>query len=182
MTSGEETTSPNGNRQDTARSRTAVVIDELLSRDPASWSAAPDGGTVPEQWSSVSPLLRDTAPSIVEGHLTWLVAGARGHDHLSSPRMLLEDQARILIRALDERDEDEAINRALDRSWAADAVADDDAGIVLYAWELSTRTAGQPPESPYAALAESAARMVAEILDHRAEARPVAPGGDDGRA
>jgi hypothetical protein len=181
MTSGEETTMSGGDRFVAPRSRTALVIDELLGRGPLTAPGA-GGETAPEQWSSLSPVLRVTAPSILQGHLTWLATGAGAHDHLSSERILLEDQARILIRALDERDEDEAITGALEHRWAAADVVDDDAAIVLYAWELSTRAAGQPPGSPYAALADSAARVVAEVLDHRAETGRRPPGGGRGRA
>jgi hypothetical protein len=184
MTSGEETTRSGGDRSVAPRSRTALVIDELLSRGrrtgPA--EAGTGGGTAPEQWSSISPVLRGTAPSILLGHLAWLATRARSHDHLSSERILLEDQARILIRALDERDEDEAVTWALDHRWAAADVVGDDAAIVLYAWELSTRTAGQLPGSPSAALADSAARVVAEVLDHRADTPHRAPGEGVGGA
>jgi hypothetical protein len=164
------------------RSRTGLVIDQLLSRGPLLTTASsPDslrnGGTEP--WSAVSAVLGVTSPSILEGHLTWLVARAQPvdpvdhrdqqdrRDHPLSPRVLAEDQARILIRALDERNEDDAIARGLEQSWTAADVPDSDDDIIAYASDLTTVTTGQPDSSPFLGLARSAAVLAEEILADR---------------
>ncbi len=147
------------------RSRTGQVIDTLLSRGPViGRPSGARGGADP--WASVSPVLRATAPSVVEGHLTWLVNATVPDDHLSPWRIAVEDQARILIRALDERSEDDAVTRALERSWTVDAVGDDD-DVATYVSALRAATRQQPQDSPYAALARSAGAFAAGILDHR---------------
>jgi hypothetical protein len=158
------------------RSRTGLVIDQLLSRGPLLTTASsPDslekGGTQP--WSAVSVVLGATSPSILEGHLTWLVARAQPVNpggpvnHRSSLRALVEDQARILIRALDERHQDDAIARALETSWTAADVPDDNDDIIAYASDLTTVTTSQPDDSPYLGLARSAVVVAEEILDDR---------------
>jgi hypothetical protein len=158
------------------RSRTGLVIDQLLSRGPLLTTApSPDplrnGGTEP--WSVVSAVLGATSLSILEGHLTWLVARAQTvdpvdrRDQLSSLRVLAEDQARILIRALDERDEDDVIARALEKSWTAADVPDSDDDIIAYASDLTAVTTGQPDGSPYLGLARSAVVVAEEILTDR---------------
>jgi hypothetical protein len=96
-----------------------------------------------------------------------LVARTQHSGHLSSPRVLLEDQARVLIDALDERRENGAITQALSTFWNADDVPDDDGDIIGYATSLDSATAGQPDHSPYVALAKSAGTVVAEMLDGR---------------
>jgi len=171
------------------RSRTTTVIDQLLTRGPmtaqvtGSTAARTVPATITEQdrsekntaappYASVSPVLHGTAPSILEGHLTWLVARADADDHLSPHRIFWQDQTRILIRALEERAEDDVIIRALEQPWTSAVVSDDDADLDRYASELSRATAGQSHRSPYAALASSAGQMCGEILDHR---RPVSP-------
>jgi len=152
------------------RSRTGLVIDQLLSRGPLLATACVPqsrGRGGPPPWSAISAVLGATSPSILEGHLTWLVARAQPGDHLSSLRVLAEDQARILIRALDERHEDDAIARAFEKSWAAADVPDDDDDIIAYVSDLTTVTAGQPDDSPYLGLARSAVVVAEEILDDR---------------
>ncbi len=150
------------------RSRTGLVIDQLLSRGPL--LGRPAAGADP--WTAVSPVLRATSPSLLEGHLTWLVARTPSEDHLSPHRIAIEDQTRILIRALDEGDGDDAVARALARSWAVDAVDDHDGDVVRYASDLGRVTEGQPDDSPYVALARSAAVIADEILDHRGTPMP----------
>jgi hypothetical protein len=156
------------------RSRTAVVIDHLLSRGPMTATlvtAAVDSDTADgaEPWVSVFPVLRRTAPSILEGHLTWLVARVEGDDPRSSPAVVVEDQTRILIRALEHggEDEDEIIIRALEQPWNAAIVSDDDEDIARYASDLRAATAGQPDTSPFVALALSADDMADELFDLR---------------
>jgi hypothetical protein len=172
-----------------SRSRTTTVIDHLLSRGPmtAQVNGATAAPTVPAtatgqgrseknraapRYASVSPVLRCTAPSILEGHLTWLVARAEADVHLWPHRIFWQDQTRILIRALEERAEDDVIIRALEQPWTSAVIGDDDADLDRYASELSRATAGQSDRCPYAALASSAGQMRDEILDHR---RPVSP-------
>jgi len=145
-------------------------MDELLSRGPVigQWrrrgaDATPAAGP----WVTISHVLGTTAPSILEAHLTWLAARSQGHDHRSPQRVHTEDQARILIRALDERHEDDVISRALEQRWTADDVPDEDEEIERYASDLRRAISGQPDDSPFVALADSAERVTAEILDHR---------------
>jgi hypothetical protein len=152
------------------RSRTGLVIDQLLSRGPLLTRGAPPdslgrGGTQP--WSAVTAVLGATSPSILEAHLTWLVARADPMDRLSPVRVLAEDQARILIRTLEERHEDDAIARALETSWTDADVPDSDDDIIAYASDLTTVTTGQPDDSPYLGLARSAVVVAEEILDDR---------------
>jgi hypothetical protein len=137
----------------------------------------------------VAPILRRTATAVLEGHLSWLVARAELHDPFSSERILLEDQVRILLRALEERGDDEAITRALERGTTTEpspavghsAFEDpgfddpdvDDGDVLRYASDLSTATGRHLEASPYVALAGSAAQLADEILDHHGSpARP----------
>jgi hypothetical protein len=139
MTNGGST--PVGDeRRGRKRSRTTVVIDHLLSRGPltaqlATGAADCDGA---EPWVSVLRVLHHTAPSILEGHLTWLVAGDEDDHHRSCPSIAVEDQTRILIRALEGDALDEVVIRALEQPWDAGIVPDDDAAIARYASELRT--------------------------------------------
>ncbi len=150
------------------RSRTAIVMDELLSRGPVIGQWRRPGATgAAGPWMTVRQVLAATAPSILEAHLTWLVAETRGHHHRSPQRVLVEDQARILIRALDDGNEDAVVARALEQPWTADGVPDDDEAVITYASALRRATAGQPDDSPYVALARSAAQVTAEILGRR---------------
>jgi hypothetical protein len=149
------------------RSRTALVMDQLLSRGPELSDAATGSSGSPRGWPSVGHLLHSTSASILEVHLACLVSTTPPGDHLSSQRILAEDQARILIRALDERGEDEAIARALEEPSNLDDVPDDDNDFLTYATALRRATGGQPDESPYLALARSAAKLAAEILGNR---------------
>jgi hypothetical protein len=168
MTNGGST--PVGDeRRGRKRSRTTVVIDHLLSRGPltaqlATGAADCDGA---EPWVSVLRVLHHTAPSILEGHLTWLVAGDEDDHHRSCPSIAVEDQTRILIRALEGDALDEVVIRALEQPWDAGIVPDDDAAIARYASELRTVTADQPDASPFVALARSADHMADELFDLR---------------
>ena len=155
------------------RSRTTVVIDHLLSRGPmtadVAAAAGSDGAERTGPWVSVFEVLAHTAPSILEGHLTWLVAGVEG-DHGSPLSIAVADQTRILIRALENGDEDDAIIRALEQPWNPGIVSDDDGAIARYASGLSAATTGQPDASPYVALATSADHLADELLDVRGSA------------
>jgi hypothetical protein len=122
-------------------------------------------------------VLRTTSTTILEGHLTWLVARTQGKDHLSSQRILLEDQARILIDVLEAGGDYDTITRALDTPWLAADVPDGDGDVSTYASLLDTATAGQPEYSPYVALARSATKFTAEILDHRGSSTSRRPSG-----
>ncbi|HXQ44557.1 MAG TPA: hypothetical protein VN816_07945 [Acidimicrobiales bacterium] len=148
--------------------RTGLVIDQLLSRGPVIGRQAAAGSArgADDPWAPVSSVLRSTAPSILEGHLTWLVNVTVPDELLSPQRVLTEDQARILIRALDEGGEDDAIARALEQSWTLETVHDDH-DVMAYASALGAVTGNQPDDSPYVALAHSAAAFAAGILDHR---------------
>jgi hypothetical protein len=157
-----------GNR----RSRTTVVIDELLSRGPmtAELLAAGAGSDASEPWASVFAVLRHTAPSILEGHLTWLVARVEDDDHRSPGRVAVEDQTRILIRALEHGAHDEAVIRALEQPWEAAIVADDDGDVARYASGLRAATVDHLDASPFVALATSADHMADELCDLRGSA------------
>jgi hypothetical protein len=148
------------------RTRTALVMDQLLSRGSGLGNGDPEVAGSPAGWSSVGHVLHATSPSILEVHLACLVSRTPG-DHRSSHRILAEDQARILVRALDERGEDEAMARALEEPWNIDDVPGDDNDFITYASALRRATGGQPEESPYLALAHSAAKLAVEILGHR---------------
>jgi hypothetical protein len=169
MTTGETKKPVGPSLRGTARARTTAVIDQLLSRGPviAPITWRPEGPTTAGWWTAVSPVLRRTTPSLLEGHLTWLVARAEGQDPRAPQRIALEDQARILIRALDEIDEDDAVTVALEQRWTVDDVTDSDDGVLVYAEDLRSQSAGQPAHSPYVALAGSAADMAEVILEHR---------------
>ena len=152
------------------RSRAGLVIDQLLSRGPTTRALAASevtGSEANDPWTSVGRVLRITTPSLLEAHLAWLVARAAGTCHLSPRRFLVEDQARILISALEERDEDDAVSRALDDPWTPDDVPDDDDGITAYASALNDATASPTSPPLCVALARSAGNVATEILDHR---------------
>lgn len=157
------------------RSRTSLVIDELLARDVADDASAPavtaQHGAEPVAKTSIGDVLRRTTTTVLEMHLTWLVGRTQRNDHRSSQRILLQDQARILIAALDERGESEAIARALERPWIAVDVRDHD-GIGAYASDLMLATSGEPGYSPYVLLAHSAAKVAADVLDGRGSSTP----------
>jgi hypothetical protein len=107
------------------------------------------------------------------------VAAPSSGDGSSAPR-LIEDQVRILVRALDENDQDTVVTGALDerRPWSAGADASDASDVMRYAAELRRLTAGQPADSPYTALADSAFEVAAAIVAHRPGRAP-APGSTD---
>jgi hypothetical protein len=152
------------------RSRTGLVIDQLLSRGPtAGLIAIADAKErhTNDPWISVRRVFRSTTPSLLEAHLTWLVDRAERIGHLSPRRILVEDQVRILIRALEDGGEDDAITRSLEEPWSADAVPDGDDDIITYASALRRATESRHGSPPYVAVAQSAERMAAEILEGR---------------
>jgi len=59
------------------------------------------------------------------------------------------------------------VARALVQPWTEHRVHDDDDALITYASALRRAAAGQPDDSPYVALAASAARVTAEILGRR---------------
>ncbi len=154
-----------------SRSRTGLVMDHLLSRGPLlspSNGQTTGGADPPDPWMSVSAVLHAADPRLVADHLAWLVSAEQGRGNGSSSDHV-EDQIRILVRALDERHEHDLLVGALDQipPWTAVVVIPDDDAIIGYTSELSTATDGQPGDSPYVALAASAVRWAAHILDHR---------------
>jgi hypothetical protein len=144
-------------------------------RDPRADLAAdqgpnPGGDRVPGTTAapaSVADVLRTTSPSIVEGHLTWLVHRTRREPQLSPQRVLYEDQSKILIDALEEQGAHDVVARTLGNLWIPDDVPDADDAVATYGAALGRVTSGQPGYSPYVALAQSAARYSAQILNHR---------------
>jgi len=123
-------------------------------------------------WTTVRHVLAATEPSILESHLSWLVARIGTDDHLSPRRILIEDQVRILVRALDERHEDDVISRALDGDGGDVESGNRDNELLTYATALRRATAGEPRHSPHVALAHSAARVAADILSQREDHAP----------
>ncbi|HTZ10506.1 MAG TPA: hypothetical protein VMB72_15640 [Acidimicrobiales bacterium] len=123
------------------------------------------------QSRSVGDVLQETPITVVEGHLTWLVARTRREPQLSPQRVLFEDQSKILIDALEVRGEHDVITRTIAGVWMAEDVTDDEERLAEYAAGLDGATAGQPRHSPYAALAQSAARFCTEVVKDRAGAR-----------
>ena len=138
------------------------------SRRTKPWvvGACHDGSTTSPPMS-VGEVLRVTSPTILEGHLVWLGSRSWREPQHSPQRILLEDQARILIDALDARGEYSTITRALQRLWIAEDVPDDDDAVTTYASDLDRVTAGQPGYSPYVALAQSATRVSTEVRTFR---------------
>jgi hypothetical protein len=153
-------------------SRTTRVIGALLSHGPGV-STYGTSVSADEASHRISVVLQRTVPSILEGHLTWLVSQTEGHDPLSPSRVVLEDQARILIGALDACEEDGAVTVALEQPWHAAQVSDDEQDLVTYASALTTATAGLPDDSPALGLARSATEVVTEVLSCRRS--PMAP-------
>jgi hypothetical protein len=157
--------------RDPSRSRTTLVMDQLLSRGPLlsrSNSETTGGPGPPDPWASVSGVLLAADPRLVANHLAWLVFAVHGEGSGSSSGQV-EDQIRILVRALDERHQHDLLVEALDQTppWTADAVTDDDETIIGYASDLTTATDGHPEDSPYVALAATAVHWATGILDHR---------------
>ena len=130
----------------------------------ADTAVGPAGAPTPE---TVHEVLHDSPAAMVEAHLTWLVARTRREPQLSPQRVLFEDQSRILIDALEERGEHEAVIRTLQCAWYPDEVPEQDSEVAAYATRLAAVTAGQPGYSPYVALARSGARVSAEVLSSR---------------
>ena len=100
-----------------SRSRTTLVIDHLLSRGPLlspSTSETTGRPGASDPWTSVAPVLQAAHGALVANHLSWLVAPVDGEDHGTSS-VLVEDQIRILVRALDEGHEHDLLVGALDQ-------------------------------------------------------------------
>jgi len=117
---------------------------------------------------SVRDVLSLTAVDVVGLHLEWLAAKARGQPQLSHQRVLYEDQAKILIDALVERNEHDVVLQALRNTWSPE---DHDGCHDLldeYVADLDRVTAGEPAHSPYRNLAQSSARLGAAMkrYDH----------------
>jgi len=122
------------------------------------------------QSRSVGEVLEHSPVTVVEGHLTWLVSRTRREPQLSPQRVLFEDQSKILIDALEARGEHDVITRTIASMWMAEDVTDDEDRLAGYAADLEGATAGQPRHSPYAALAQSAARFCTEVVNERGRA------------
>jgi len=129
--------------------------------------APSDSGGGPAPAASIGDVLRQAPPTVVEAHLTWLVARTRREPQLSPQRVLYEDQSKILIDALEERDEHDAVLRAVATPWILEDVEVDDGELGTYAGALEGVTAGQPRHSPFVALAQSATRCTSEIAGYR---------------
>jgi hypothetical protein len=112
---------------------------------------------------SVEDLLMEAPPSVLGRHLSWLVDQSHMVPQVSPRRTLIEDQAAILIGALDRRDHYRVVARALREPWV-DEPAEVDDDVVAYAGRLAMSTVGQPEYSPYVALARSAAKLAASVL------------------
>ncbi len=118
-------------------------------------------------WPTVAAVLRRTAPSALAGHLSWLAARVTPDDHGSAHRVMTEDQIRIIVRALDEDGQHEAVTGALEQPWDPVTVVDGDDDLVAYASDLTVATSDQPGGSPAAALADSAAEFAAAVVAFR---------------
>ena len=160
------------------RSRTALVMDHLLSRGP--FLSRPTSVTTgrpaeSDPWAAVWPVLRAADETLVANHLSWLLSVGPGDGNRPSSSQL-EDQIRILVRALDERHEHDLLVEVLDEisPWAAGAVAQDDETLIAYGADLTVATDGQGEDSPYLTLAAGAVQWAALVLDHRSSspARP----------
>lgn len=108
--------------------------------------------------TTVEALLLVTSGTLIGTHLWWLVDQCH-RCRLSPRRMLLEDQARLLIDALYQRGEYDLVARALEEPWAGE-FGDSRDEVTAYVEQLGRLTEGQPEYSPYAALASSAARVL----------------------
>jgi len=126
-----------------------------------------DGTHEPAAPNSVSEVLGSASLTILEAHLAWLCMLTRREPQISPRRVLFEDQARVLIDILDERDGLDIVTGVLQNLWIAEDVPDPDDDISRYVSSLDAVTAGQPEYSPYVALAQSAAQVQAEIRNHR---------------
>jgi hypothetical protein len=151
----ERTTTAGDGRPGWSPSRTTRVIDELLSRGSDGRPVNGDGGII-------GAILRATPAPVLEVHLTWLAAHGARQDLLAPTRSQVEDQARLLLRALDEAGADDAIARALEQGGTADGsvVTDDD--LARYCAALTAPGAQRPDNGPAAALAVSAIIMADE--------------------
>lgn len=126
-----------------------VCGGDLRSADLRAGDLGPD---------TVEGLLLATSSQVVETHLRWLVDQCH-RCRMSPRRTLLEDQARLLIDALYQRDEFELVSRALDEPWISE-FDEQSKQFASYAEGLGHLTIGQPEYSPYAALAQSAAQVL----------------------
>lgn len=112
---------------------------------------------------SVTDILSTTAPEVLGLHLEWLVTKARGQPQLSNQRVLFEDQSKILIDALAEREEHDLVLKALAHAWSREDHEEHRGPLVAYASELECVTAGEPVHSPYKSLAQSSRRLCGEL-------------------
>ena len=112
---------------------------------------------------SVRDVLSLTEADVVGHHLEWLAAKARAHPQLSHQRVLYEDQARILIDALVERNEHDRVMESLRNTWAPEDHEGCRASLDEYVAELDRVTAREPIHSPYRNLAQSSARLGAAM-------------------
>ncbi|HXW34562.1 MAG TPA: hypothetical protein VEJ87_08275 [Acidimicrobiales bacterium] len=125
-----------------------------------------------EPSSPIADVLRSAPTTVVEGHLNWLVTQAHLRSDVSPSNTLLRTQARILITALDERGDFEAVQRALSEPWVPEDVPDEESKILDYVERLVEVSAGRPADSPQAALARSAERIAADIVSCRGKRLP----------
>ena len=115
----------------------------------------------------------EARPSVLGRHLSWLVGQSHMVPQVSPRRSLIEDQAAILIDALDRRDRYRVVVRALGAPWVDEPEEVDD-DVVAYAGRLAMSAVGQPEYSPYVALARSAAKLAASVLRASGDADRVA--------
>jgi hypothetical protein len=111
---------------------------------------------------SVESLLMEVSPTVLGRHLSWLVDQSHTVPQASERRILIEDQAGILIGALDRRGHYAVVVQALGEPWA-DAPQETDEEVVAYAGRLAMLTMGQPDYSPYVTLARNAAKVAALV-------------------
>jgi len=111
---------------------------------------------------SVENVLMEVSPKVLGRHLSWLVDQSHTVPQASERRTLIEDQAGILIGALDRRGHYDVVVRALREPWV-DAPLEADEDVVAYSGRLAMVTVGQPEYSPYVTLARNAAKVAAQI-------------------
>jgi len=117
---------------------------------------------------SVDNLLMEVSPTVLGRHLSWLVDQSHMVPQASERRILIEDQAGILIGVLDGRGHYGVVVQALGEPWV-DAPQGADEEFVAYAGRLAMLTMGHPEYSPYVTLARNAAKVAAlvqRLADH----------------
>ncbi|HXX88854.1 MAG TPA: hypothetical protein VEI83_01365 [Acidimicrobiales bacterium] len=122
---------------------------------------------------NVEDLLMEARPSVLGRHLAWLVDQSHAVPQVSPRRTLIEDQAGILIDALDRRDCYAVVARAIREPWV-DEPGEVDDDVASYAGRLGMCIVGQPEYSPYVALARSAAKLAASTMRAAEEGARVA--------